>query len=271
MKIKPLIIALLTLSVMAYAQEEKQKFSFSIRGSYFIPLSSTFNNQLRPATNENLHALVTYLKDFGLTSFYNEMGKMNGAINIGGEFEVRATEQFSLAFGVDYAFKTLSTSVNSGGTVDSISYSVNETGEVGLSVLPITATFRINLPFSKIRAHIGGGLGYYLARYTEKESWQWIEDEESIDSGTRKTVATGNAFLPHAEAGAEYKLSRKISLAAIIRYPFGTIGSFKIKEASDDPAAVGQKLTFIDADGIQRDFKWELSGPLIGVNLKFRF
>jgi len=27
-------------------------------------------------------------------------------------------------------------------------------------------------------------------------------------------------------------------------------------------------LTFYDSDGIQRDFKWELSGPVLGVNLK---
>jgi len=117
---------------------------------------------------------------------------------------------------------------------------------------------------------MGGGLGYYFARYTEKESWTWVEGDETVDSGSRKTVATGDAVMPHAEVGAEYKLSSRVSLLAVIRYPFGTIGSFKIKKSADDPAAVGQKLTFYDSDGVQRDFKWELSGPVLGVNLKIK-
>ncbi|HRD01973.1 MAG TPA: hypothetical protein PLP57_04935 [Candidatus Saccharicenans sp.] len=270
MKIKKLMIALLVMSTLAYAQEDRQKFSFSIRGSYFIPYSKTFNKQLRPAINSDLGALDSYLKDLGLTSYLGEMSKMGGAFNFGGEFEVRASEQVGLALGADYAFRTLIASLDSGGTVGLISYGITETGKIGLSVIPITATVRINLPFSKVRAYMGGGLGYYFARYTEKESWAWMEGDETVDTGSRKTVATGDAVLPHAEVGVEYKLSSRVSLIAMVRYPFGTISSFKIKKASDDPAAVGQKLTFFDSNGVQRDFKWELSGPVLGVNLKIK-
>ncbi len=270
MKIKKLMIALLAMSTLAYAQEDNRKFSFSLKGSYFIPYSKTFNKQLRPAINKDLNALESYLKELGLTSYLNEMSRMSGAFNFGGELEVRASEQVGLALGADYAFRTLTTSLDSSGTVSSVSYGVTETGKIGLSVIPITATVRINLPFSKIKAYMGGGLGYYFARYTEKESWTWVEGDETVDTGSRKTVATGDAVIPHAEVGAEYKLSSRVSLLAVIRYPFGTIGSFKIKKSADDPAAVGQKLTFYDSDGVQRDFKWELSGPSLGVNLKIK-
>jgi hypothetical protein len=93
MKIKQLVIALLALSVLAYAQEDKRKFSFSIRGGYFIPHSKTFNNELRPVINNDLNALETYLKDFGLTNYLGEMSKMNGAVDFGGEIEVRAVNR----------------------------------------------------------------------------------------------------------------------------------------------------------------------------------
>ena len=271
MKIKQLVIALLALSVLASAQEDNRKFSFSLRGGYFIPHSKTFNNELRPVINNDLKALEAYLKDFGLTNYLGEMSKMSGAVNVGGEVEIRASEQVGLALGVDYAFRTLTASLDSGGTVDSVTYGVTETGKIGLSVMPITATVRINLPFSVIKAYMGGGLGYYFARYTEKESWTWTQGEDTVDTGSRKTVATGDSVLPHAEVGAEYRLSSKVSLAAIIRCPFGSISSFKIKKAPDDPAAVGQKLTFTDSTGAQHDFKWELTGPVLGVNLKIKF
>jgi hypothetical protein len=270
-KVKIIFIMLLALSVLSYAQETKSKFSWSVKLGYFIPRSATFNNQYVPAVNDNLNALNTYLKDFGLTGQVANMSKMSGAVDFGSELELQVSDQLSLVLGAEYSKRTLSAILISSGTVNLISYNVNQTGKMSFSVVPLLVTFRLNLPITLIRTYIGGGVGYYLAQVTEKEDWTWTETEETIDTGSRKTVATGSAVIPHANLGAEYKISERVSLSADIKYPFGSIGSFKIKKASDDPNSIGQTLTFFDSNGVQKNFKWELSGPILGFNLKIKF
>ncbi|MGB9764989.1 MAG: hypothetical protein ACPLZD_06510 [Candidatus Saccharicenans sp.] len=271
MKIKQVIIALLALSVLTYGQESKSKFSFSIKGGYFAPRSSTFNGQYITAVNTNLNDLNSYLTNFGLSGLVNKMGKMTGGADFGGELEVQASDQLSLALGAEYAFRTLTAALSSSGTVNLVSYSATEVGKTSLAVAPLTVTFRLNLPVTVARIYIGGGVGYYLGRVTEVENWTWTQGDDTVDTGTRKTVATGSAVIPHANLGAEYGLSDRVSVAADIKFPFGSISSFTIKKASDDPNSIGQKLTFVDSNGVQKNFRWELSGPIFGLNLKIKF
>lgn len=269
MKIKRIVVALLALSVLAYAGDSK--FSLSLRGGYYLPVTSTFNDDYLPAVNQYLNELNSYLTSLDFTSTVSEMKKLKGGAVFGGELEIFASQQFSIALGAEYWSKKTAGSIDSEGTIDDVSYQISEGSLIKTTVIPIVATFRVNLPFKSFRAYIGGGVGYYLGKVKVEDSWSWIEGSETVDSGTREVKSSGSSFVPHANIGVDLNLSGSIVLAADIRYPFGSINSFKIKSDTEDENMIGEKLTFMDMNGAEKDFKLELSGPSLGIKLKILF
>lgn len=269
LKIQGIVIGVLLLSVWVLAQQSP--VSFSLRGGYYLPSSSTFNKDYVPVVNNNFNELNTYLTDIGLKGTVQEFKKMTGAAIFGGEFEFKASEQFSLVLGAEYSQKTFTGFLDSSGTIEEVSYEVTEESKFRMSVIPIYGTFRINLPVRVARVYIGGGAGYYLGRIKAEEQWSWVQGSETVDTGTRKTIASGQAVIPHANLGAELKLGGSVTLAMDLRFPFGAIKSFKIKSDTADSNLAGQNLTFVDDKGIEKEFKWEMTGPNLGVNLKIKF
>jgi len=269
MKIKRIVVALLALSALTYAEDSK--FSFALRGGYYLPFTSTFNDDYLPAINQNFNELDSYFKSLDFTSTVTQMKKLNGGAVFGGEFEIFASEQFSIVFGAEYWSKKTTGTIDAEGTIDEVSYQISEGSLTKASVIPIVATIRINLPFKNFRAYIGGGVGYYLGKVKVEDSWSWIEGSETVDSGTREIKSSGSSFVPHANIGVDLNLTGSITLAADIRYPFGSINSFKIKSDTEDEGMIGQKLTFTDINGVEKDFKLELSGPSLGIKLKILF
>ncbi len=269
MKLKGVLLGVLMLSTVVLAQDSK--VAFSLRGGYYIPSSSTFNNEYISVVNNNLLEFAQYLQDLGLSGGYRNMGKLNGAIIFGGEFEFKVGPQFYIVLGSEYLFKNFENNLEMIGSVEDLAVEVIHQGKVKMSSLPILATIRIDLPVTAVRVYFGGGAGYYLSRVSLEENWLWQENLVAVSSGERKIKATAQDVIPHGNLGAELKLSEKFYLAGDIRVPFGTVKSFKIKSDTLDESLVGQKLSFINSEGQETDFKWELTGPSLTVSLKYKF
>jgi hypothetical protein len=269
MKLKGVLLGVLMLSTVVLAQDSR--LSFSLRGGYYIPSSSTFNKEYVPAVNNNLSDFASYLKDLGLSGGHRDMGKMNGTVVLGGEFELKAGPQFFIVLGAEYLFKGFENNLEMTGNVEQVAVEVIHQGKVRMSSLPILATIRINLPVSAVRVYMGGGAGYYFSQVSLLEKWVWLENQVEVSSGERKIVATAQDVIPHANLGADLRLSGRFCLTGDVRIPFGTIKSFKIKSDTLDQSTVGQNLTFLNLEGQKTEFKWELTGPSLTVSLKYKF
>jgi len=261
----------LFMGVMGWAQDQQVKNSLSLKLGYGLPSSSTFNKEYRTAVNAQVKDTAEYLQGLGLSSSYLPMHKLSGLILMGAELEIKATQQFWLVLGSEFWTRRLNTALDVAGKINEVSYTIQDEGKINFYVIPILATVRINLPFEIARIYLGGGLGYYLSYLTIKQQWNWLENSEAVDTDLRDLRASGQALLPHANLGGEIKLSDQISASVDLRYPFGSIKSFKVKKDTLDSQNVGQKLIFTDPDGHEQQFKWELSGPVIGAQLKFKF
>ncbi|MCX8159420.1 MAG: hypothetical protein N3G18_00625 [Candidatus Saccharicenans sp.] len=268
-KIRLLLVALVILATAAIGAEPR--LAFSLRGSYYVPSSTTFNKEYVPAVNASLKQLSDFLADMGLAGTSQNLAEITGTFSFGGELEFKAGPQFFVALGAEYIFKNVKSELNVSGTVEEVAVDVAQQGKVGLSSLPLLLTIRINLPITTVRVYLGGGVGYYFNRAVITEKWRWQENLINISEGSRKVVATSQNIFPHANVGADLAVSTRLYLSGDIRVPFGTVKAFKIKSDSLDSSLVGQNLTFINADGLEKDFKWELVGPVISVSLKYKF
>jgi len=272
MKSRELLAALIGILILSTAVlGADHRVSFSLRGGYYLPISSTYNDEYRAAVNANLSDLNSYLTELGLSGSLTELPKFKGTFIFGGEFELYGGQQFTLALGTEFLTKSFKSQLKASGDVDEVAWSVEQNGKARVSVLPILGTIRINLPVEVVRVYIGGGAGYYLGRVVIREDWTWTEEGIQAYSGNREIKATGKSFIPHANAGVDVAVSSHVFLTADLRYPFGKIKSFKIKSDSQDEAAAGQKLTFLDAGGTEKDFSWEMTGPSFQVSFKIKF
>lgn len=269
MKLKALIIGLLTLTIGAFGADSR--LAFSLRGLYYVPASTTFNKEYVPAVNDNLRQLSNFLSNLGLSGTSWNMAEITGIISLGGELEIRTGSQFYIALGGEYIFKKVRSDLRVEGNVQGISVDVSQEGEVSLSSIPVLLTIRIDIPVTAVRVYLGGGAGYYFNRAVINEKWLWQESLVSVSEGSRKVVATSQNIFAHANVGADLAISPRFALNADIRVPFGTVRNFKIKSDSLDSSTIGQNLTFINNEGQETDFRWELTGPSISVNLKYRF
>lgn len=264
-----LLVACLILAATAIGAEPR--LAFSLRGSYYVPSSTTFNKEYVPAVNASLKQLSDFLAEVGLAGTSRNLAEISGTFSFGGELEFKAGPQFFVALGAEYIFKNVQSELNVSGTVDQVAIEVAQQGKVGLSSLPLLLTIRINLPITTLRVYLGGGAGYYFNRAVITERWRWLENLMKISESDRKIVATSQNIFPHANLGADLAISSRFYLSGDIRVPFGTVKAFKIKSDSLDSTTVGQNLTFINNEGQETDFKWELIGPVISVSLKYKF
>lgn len=269
MKLRALLVACLMLATAAFGANST--VTFSLRGGYYVPSSTTFNKHYVPAVNASLKQLSDSLADLGLSGASRNLSEIAGVLSFGGELEFKAGPQFFLALGAEYFFKNVSNELSLSGTVQQVAVDVSQQGKVGLSSLPVLLTIRVNLPITTVRVYLGGGVGYYFNRAVITEKWLWQENLNKVAEGSRKVVATSQNLFPHANLGVDLQVSSRFYLSGDIRVPFGTVKAFKVKSDSLDSSTVGQNLTFINSDGQETDFKWELVGPNISVSLKYRF
>lgn len=261
----------LLLFSFAFLIGEEKRIAFSLKGGFFTPSSTTYNNDIVPFVNNSLTEFNAWLSSAGLKSNMDELDEIKGGITFGGEVEFFVSSKFSFAIGAEYWRKIPQASVEASGKINGDSYEISERYKIDTSLIPVIATLRISLPSDNFRAYIGGGVGYYMGKVVLKEEWDWKENGISFEKGEHEIESSGKAIIPHLNGGFDLDLTKNISISADLRYPFGTIKSFKIEKDTSDPTSVGETLKYEDVNGEEKEFKWELSGFNFGVNIKFKF
>ncbi len=242
----------------------EKKFAFALRGGFYSPSSSTFNQRSVPPTNLELEYFASILGGAGISPAVDTLDEMSWAMTVGGEFEIHLWPRISVALGAEYWRDTPQASIEaSGGGGDgsglsSFSYRF----DVAASLIPIFATIRyhFDLPPKKLAFHVGGGAGYYLGRI--RMTWK-IQN-----AGGETLESKGSAFVFHINGGGELRIFKFLSIALDLRVPLGKIQEFTIMQSS---GTTEKKLTFTDENGNEKVFQWELGGPNIGLFLKLRF
>lgn len=268
-QLKTFFVLLLFLSVFLTGQD--RKIAFSLKGGFYTPSSSTFNNDVVPSVNNALTDFNAWLSSAGLKSSMDELDEIKGGITLGGEVEFFVSSRFSFAIGVEYWRQKPKASVEASGKIGGDSYDISSKYDIETSLIPVIATLRASLPSDNFRAYMGAGIGYYMGKVVLKESWDWKENGISFEKGEHELESSGKAIIPHLNGGFDFDLTKNISICADLRYPFGTIKSFKIEKDTSDPASVGESLKYEDANGEEKEYKWELSGFNFGISIKFKF
>jgi hypothetical protein len=259
-----LTLALLGEIVVAPGFAGDKKFAFGLKGGFYSPSSSTFNQGSVSPTNLTLEYFGSILRAAGVSPAINKLDKMGWAMTLGGEIEVYLWPRISVALAAECWRSTRQASVEApgGGGAGNGFSGFNYQFEVTASLIPIFTTVRYHfgLPLKGLAFHVGGGAGYCLGRIGMNWNSPYV--------GSDILESKGSAFVFHLSGGCELRIFEFLSAALDIRYPLGKIKEFMIVESS---RSTEKKLTFADENGELKAFQWELDGPNIGLYLKVRF
>ena len=116
---------------------------------------------------------------------------------------------------------------------------------------------------------MGGGVGIYMSKVEIDEGYNCMKNGVKILDEEEAMEAKASSMIPHINAGFDFNMTENISIAIDLRYIFGKIKSFKIKE-SYDKNKVGNELKFVDEKGMEKNFQWELNGLNFGIFLRVK-
>jgi hypothetical protein len=248
-------------------------FSLAVRGGSYGPASTTINDGLIAPANTFNRDLSRSLQPLGFQGSITEGPALGRTLVFGGEAEVRILGPVAVSVGIE-SFKKASTSSVSGDFLlyDGSQGSLEQATTVETSLLHVFGTVKVRLEGKAYSAFLGGGAGLVRAKVSTN-----ISCEESVNGAT--TVAADPAVMkgecvrvvPHAAAGAEWKLLRWLSLAADVQYVIGTLNRFEVKEDSLDASNIGKTFFYFDAQGNAKELAWELTGISLGAGLRVRF
>ena len=247
----------------------EKKPTLSLKGGFYSPSSSTFNNEAVPSTNRELKDIASYLMASGFSPNYDELEKMKGNATFGGEIELFFLRRFSITLGAEYWKSTSSASLEASGHVEGSLYGANLNIDFKASLMPITCTLRMRFPYKKLRTYAGGGIGLYMGQVELQEDYNHTKDGDSVRTSEISEEARGSSMIPHVNGGFDLNITETLSLGIDVRYLFGKIKSFEIKESSDK-SRVKSQLTFVDENGLEKAFQWELDGINLGIFLRIK-
>lgn len=254
-----LAVGILLLSIQGFSQSKR--FVFTLKGGYYSPSSTSFNDLSAPLTNRELHTISSSFARAGYRTELNDLKKMSGGFTFGGELELFLLPRFSVALGTEFWRDRPSASLQ---ILDSSTPSLQTSFFLNIEaiLIPITTTIRYHIQMKRWDLYGGPGIGYYWSKFT----LEWVAGE----SGELRIDSRGSAWLPHLNGGADFALSRSFSLALDIRYTFGRIDSFEIKSGHDTELA-GSNLVFGTEQGTGQEYMWELNGFSLGLCFRVKF
>lgn len=266
---KKLLFSLTILILLIPVFGEEKKLTISIKGGFYSPSSSTFNNESVPSTNHQLKDIASWLNASGLSTNYDELDEFKGAGTFGGEFELFVLRRFSFAISTEHWKRASSASLEASGDVEGYLGAANYNIDFEVSLTPVLGTLRINFPYKKLRAYVGGGAGIYIGKFKLDESYKYLKNGSTVESEKKSGVAKGYSMIPHINGGFDFNITEIISIGLDFIYPFGKIKSFKIKTGSNINT-VGDVLKFVDENGTEKIFQWELNGFNIGIFIRIK-
>lgn len=244
-----------------------KKFYISFRGGYYSPSSSTFNNEALPPTNRELNETAAMIYSLGVNPEYEELNTIKGAFSFGGELEAIFWKGFSFSIGIESWKDSSSGKTKFTGNIGDSFYNIAREADIVMSVSPIYLTLKYSILLQRFRFYGGTGAGYYKSKIKLSSfSKLW----SNYAATTQEIEAQENVFIPHINLGVDFNIVKFLLISIDIKYVFGSIDRFEIKK-STNAELILRELTFVDNNGIQLPFKWELTGPNIGIVLRFLF
>lgn len=244
-----------------------KKFYISFRGGYYSPSSSTLNNEALPPTNLELNETAAVLYSLGVNPEYEELDTIKGAFCFGGELEAIFWKGFSFSIGIESWKDSASGSTKFTGNIGDSFFSIAREADIVMSISPIYLTLKYSISLQRFRFYGGTGAGYYKSKIklsSFSKSWS------SYAATTQEIEARENALIPHISLGVDFNIITSLLISIDLKYVFGSIDRFEITKSTNDELIL-KELTFVDNNGFQLPFKWELTGPNIGILLRFVF
>jgi len=270
MKKKLLIVGIFSCCYSLSAFEVGGRLTFALKSGMFSPSSKNINNEIISPINQSIQDFVTQAAAFGFTAESDEFNKIGQGLILGGEVEWFFRPRISVAAGAEYFQNARSAFNEASGTEGAITYELSQKYDVKASVIPLLATVRYHFPLGKYRLYAGAGVGYYMGKLNFKMNYNLKVDSVAAESDTTENEGTGQAVIPHVNAGLDLELLKHVSLTADLRYSFGTIKSFKIKKHTESEM-IGKKITYTNAQGDEKPVMWELDGFTLGLMVKIKF
>ena len=270
MKRSLLVVGILAGYCALSGSEAGGRLTLALKGGLSSPRSGTFNNEIVPSVNLSIQDFLSQAAAFGFDTKSDELEKIGLGPMAGCEIEWFFRPRISLAAGVEYFKRAPSASSRASGSEGAAVYDLTQNYDIKASVIPVLATVRYHLPLGKFRAYAGAGAGYYWGSLGFNVNFDLKVNGVSAGSDMTVTEGTGRAVVPHLNAGLDFSLMKRISLAADVRYSFGKIKSFKINRQTDNDL-VGRNITYINAQGDEKTVMWELDGFTAGLMIKIRF
>ena len=247
-------------------------FSFALKGGYALPSSKTLNEGIIAPANALLQDFRSFLTPLGFEGSLKEGPKISGGFNFGGEIQIRVLKSCHLALGIE-SFQGKSKGWlegTCGGMYDGTASDLRFDSEYRASFIKIYGTVRFYFPLGKWRGYAGGGAGFTRAKISLDESYAQTVNGIDFSSGVT-TDGQSTKILPHINGGVEMPLFGWLKLCADFQYVIGTIKNFELTDDSERHPHVGKTLTYWDAQGIEKEFVWELSGFQAGLFLRISF
>ncbi len=200
-----LILSILKVNSLN-AQDKKNDFSVGVNFGYSLLSMNDINESIR---------------------FFNAAGfnlnEVNGGLLFNGNIRYKITNIFSLSLIVRYAFansKGTGKIIITGESSDSLGVlSIEE--NFSISVIPISLCMFYTKKFRNIDFNLGGGLGYYFGKITEKGKL------ESNDTYLFKNETKGGNLEFQFIINPEYMFSSQFSIDCEIGYRFAKVDNLK--------------------------------------------
>lgn len=160
-------------------------------------------------------------------------------MDIGAEFQLRFSPNFTLALGSGYISATKSSQLNipAGGTT------YYEKWAPSVSAIPITLTFYYHLPLgSSARVFFDAGAGYYFGKYSDK--WHIVflgEEDATLD------MSGGSGIGFHGGMGLEIDLASNIAFLVEVRGRYASLSGFNGTEKVGSSTFTGD-LHYFEGD-----------------------
>ena len=252
------------------ALETSGRLSFAMRGGMFSPSSRTYNREIVPAFNQSIEDFVTQAAAFGYSTKSDSLDEIGLGPVFGAEVEWFFRPYLSAALGTEFFRKAPSAfsqaSVQEGGTT----YELRQDYRVKATLIPVLLTVRYHIPLNRWRFYAGAGAGYCLGRLDFRNDFSLRINGSAAEGESSRNQGAGRAIVPHLSAGLNFELTGRIVLAADLRYAFGEIDSFEIKNHTEADM-VGREMTYVTAGGAERPVRWELNGLRFGISAKYVF
>jgi outer membrane protein W len=242
-----------------------QSISIALKGGLFIPTTAEFSGPMVDAFNLKLGNKVDLFEKVGFLSVESEdMSDIANYRTAGAEIELSVHERLAVTIGMEFGKRSASSFFEARTSGDGYVYSRDYKLEI--SILPVYATVRYYFFKQDFNGYAGIGMGFYKVAIRGSSRF-----EELTESGEDLYWdAEGSALIPHLNVGVLYNFTRWLGIALDLRYVFGKIPEFEVKE-SENHELIGEPLLLPIGESASDKFEQKYRGLITLLALRLSF